>query len=64
MDIAEHSMCQPGKPRAPRRVPLHEVLLVGLPQREVRGVALLLDLVARRSEAPIDRPSELPDRRP
>ena len=39
--IAEHSMCQPGAPRAPRRRP-GEVLvgLLGLPEREVERVLL------------------------
>ena len=52
--IAEHSMCQPGRPAAPRRVPGRVLaLLLRLPQREVERVLL----AARRPRRPRPGPS-------
>ena len=42
MLIAEHSMCQPGRPGADRRVPARLAGLGPLPEREVANVVLVV----------------------
>src|SRR5215510_5041277 len=50
-DIAEHSMCQPGRPARLRR----------LPQHEIGGVALVgRDLDARARDQLVERPAREP----
>ena len=72
MLIAEHSMCQPGRPGPERRVPRRLAGLRALPQREVAdvGLAVLVGLDAlpdpelvgvETGQAPVRRPRVDPE---